>query len=130
VRIWPEGTIRGFGAVSVILGSAGAWLQLQSILRYVQRGPYLDAKEPPYFYGEATLDLLIVFGTVVAGIYLWNFTRRGRVISNVVFISEIFMFLGNVAVSMALMLSGGAAGRAAGLRIGAVEGIAHMGTAI
>lgn len=130
MRVWPEGTIRGFSVVGILLGAIGTWLQMDGILRYASRGPGPLPYEAPAFYVEASIDLICALATFVAGVFLWRCGRAGRVVSIVVFATEIAYFMANILIEIVLSMAGGDRGQAISLAMGAVGGIAGMGTVL
>ncbi|MGA3168502.1 MAG: hypothetical protein ABSF14_20560 [Terriglobia bacterium] len=127
---WGHRVIRAFGALNILFAAVGVYAVSGTAVSVFAR--LQDSADQPYvreaYYIMTLVDLACLLALTVGGTYLWRLSRRGLVISNVVFVTEIAWFIGNVALALALGMSGGRWGLLGG-SIAAAGGIGAMGTA-
>jgi hypothetical protein len=125
---WGSRIIQAFGVTSILFAAAGVYAATETAIGVM--GRLAGRADLPYMrsaYGVMTLtNLAFLVGLTVGGMYLWRLSRRGLQICNFVFLLEIAWFIGSVALSLALGMSGGR-WAALGRSISAAAGIGDEG---
>ena len=125
---WEKLLVRSFGVLHLVYGAVGIVFLLQGFLGIsrVQFDKYPYERE--FYDFDVTVEVLLVFALIVAGALLVRLSRRGVILSNYIFATEIALFVAESLLSVEFMMHGSNAA-AFGMSIGAVGGIGHMGTA-
>jgi hypothetical protein len=126
VRDWGRTLVRSFGIANWFYGLTGAYFLVDGLWRANHFGPY--PYEARAYYFLVTINALFLLAIFLTGYWLILIRRRGVVLSNYVFSTEILFFVLPPLVSLKLVMSGNANAVSVGMSLAAVEGIGNMGT--
>ena len=132
MRDWQKFVVRLFGLLDFLYGAAGAYFVLDGLVRVRQNVQHL-AKfryEPIAFDVELAINALLLAGLILAAYWLVRLDRRGTVLSNYVFSLEILFWVAIAVVDLPLAMSHTRTAEEISKSMGAVAGIANMGTAL
>jgi hypothetical protein len=129
-RLWPVVTIRVFAVLNLLMGLAGFYALLSSIVIRLTYDPW--PQNPLYlaqaYYFRSAINLFFVTLTILGGIYLWRVHPRGWTICRVLFISQIaYFFLDGFDFPLLLLLRDKAS--LVSRALAATAGTGNMGTA-
>jgi hypothetical protein len=128
VRDWGRILIRSFGIANWFYGLTGTYFLVDRLWRVPHFGPRPYEAEAYYF--DVAINALFVFGIFLSGYWLILIRRRGAVLSNYIFSTEILFFVLSSWVSLILAMSRNATAASIGKSFGAVGGIGNTGTAL
>jgi hypothetical protein len=131
MRDWPKSVVRLFGLLNFLYGAAGAYFVLDGLVRVSQRVQHLAKYryDPIVFDVELAINALLLAGLILAAYWLVRLDRRGTVLSNYVFSLEILFWVVIAVVDLPLAMSHNRTAEEISKSMGAVAGIANMGTA-
>jgi hypothetical protein len=128
MRDWGRLLIRSFGIANWFYGLTGSYFLVDGLWRANHFGPY--PYEARAYYFLVTINALFLLTIFLTGYWLILIRRRGVVLSNYVFSTEILFFVLSSLASLKLVMSGNATAVSVGMSLGAVEGIGNMGTSL
>jgi hypothetical protein len=128
MRDWGRILIRSFGIANWFYGLTGTYFLVDGLRRAHRFGPNLYEARAYYFY--VAINALFLFALFLAGYWLILIRRRGAVLANYVFSTEILFFVLSSLVSLHLAMSSNPRTASVGMSLGAVGGIGNMGTAL
>ena len=130
IRDWGRILIRSFGIANWCYGLTGSYLLVDGLWRGRHFGFGPNLYEAQAYYFDLAINALFLFGIFLSGYWLILIRRRGAVLSNYVFSTEILFFVLSSWVSLMLAMSRNATAASIGTSFGAVGGIGNMGTAL
>jgi hypothetical protein len=127
MRDWGRILIRSFGIANWLYGLTGSYFLIDGLWRVNHFGPSPYEARAYYFY--VAVNALFLFAIFLTGYLLILIRRRGVIISNYVFSTEILFFVLSSFTSILLSMSGNPRAASVGMSLGATAGIGNMGTA-
>src|SRR5450432_1732179 len=132
VRDWGRTLIRSLGIANWFYGLTGAYFWVDGLWRVHHSGFLGHSGRFPYeanqYYFLVAINAIFIFSILIIGYWLFPIRKRGAVFSNYLFPIEILFFVLNAMASLKLGMSGNAITASLGMSLGAVQGIANMGT--
>ena len=130
MRDWGRILIRSFGIANWFYGLTGSYFLVDGLWRVRHFGFGPNPYEAEAYYFDVAINALFVFGIFLSGYWLILIRRRGAVLSNYIFFTEILVFVVSSWVSLILVTSRNATAASIGKSFGAVGGIGNMGTVL
>ena len=130
IRDWGRILIRFFGIANWFYGLTGSYLVVDGLWRGRHFGFGPNPYQAEAYYFDVAINALFLFGIFLSGYWLILIRRRGAVLSNYVFSTEILFFVLSSWVSLSLAMSRNATAASIGKSLGAVAGIGNMATGL